>query len=171
MTEPFDAIRTQRCRISPLEEDDAEALQAITDASVTSHIHFLSEPFTVADARALIGSNQEHRFFGVWDSVRTDLRGVIGVHLTHDREIEVGYWFSTGARGKGLATEAVRAMVRDLAILHPERRIIAECHPDNRRSWALLERIGFTPTHKAGARPGRMVLSWNAQANYRIDVC
>lgn len=161
MTEPFDAIHTPRCRIRPLKGDDANAVQAITDAFVTSHVHFLPEPFTIADARALIGSNRDHCFFGVWDSMCADLRGVIGAHLMHDREIEVGYWFSTDARGKGLATEAVRAMVKELSIIYPGRRIIAECHSDNRRSWALLERIGFTATHIAGNRPGRMVLSWD----------
>ena len=96
-----------------------------------------------------------------------DLKGVIGVHLKQNREIESGYWFSAAARGKGLATEAVREMVTKVETCYPEHRILAECHPANVRSWALLERIGFVPTGKIGHRPGRMVLSWNAP--FRTD--
>lgn len=165
MIESFEAIRTQRCWIDQLEKKDANALQAITDASVTSLIHFLPEPFTLADAEALIApSSPEDRFFGVWDAMGAELKGVIGVHLRQNREIEVGYWFSAAERGKGLATEAVRAMVTRLAGLYPEHQILAECHPGNGRSWALLERIGFVPTGKMGHRPGRMVLSWKPQS-------
>ncbi|WP_454887412.1 GNAT family N-acetyltransferase [Sphingomonas oryzagri] len=172
MTDLFDTIQTERCRISQLRECDARTLQAITDASVTSHVHFLPGPFTLADAQALIvGSDRHNRFLGIWDRSRENLRGVIGVHLTPGGEIEVGYWLSTGARGQGIATEVTNAVVRALAMLHPARRIIAQCRPDNRRSWALLERIGFIPTNRAGNRPGRVLLAWQAPADYRIDVC
>lgn len=168
MMDFFEVVRTPRCLISQLKEKDAEALQAITDASVTSLIHFLPEPFTLADAEALItGSSPGEGFFGVWDMAGADLKGVIGVHLKQNREVEIGYWFSAGARGKGLATETVHAMVTKVAIHYPEHRILAECHPANARSWALLERIGFVPTGKIGHRPGRMVLSWNAP--FRTD--
>jgi len=161
MMDSIEAILTPRCLISQLKETDVGALQAITDASVTSLIHFLPEPFTLADAEALIaGFGPEGSFFGVWDAAGADLKGVIGVHPKENREIEIGYWFSGAARGKGLATEAVRAVVTRLAALYPEHQILAECHPGNGRSWALLERVGFVPTGKTGHRPGRMVLSW-----------
>jgi RimJ/RimL family protein N-acetyltransferase len=159
MMDSFEAIRTLRCSISRLKAKDAGALQAITDASVTSLVHFLPEPFTLSDAEALItGSSPGEGFFGVWDMAGADLKGVIGVHLKQNREVEIGYWFSASARGEGLATETVHAMVTKVATLYPEHRILAECHPGNRRSWALLERIGFVPTGKKGHRPGRMVL-------------
>ena len=36
---------------------------------------------------------------------------------------------------------------------------------------ALLRRIGFVSTGRAGRRPGRMLMSWRAAPAYRIDVC
>lgn len=54
MTDTLLALSTDRCRIAPLHADDACALAAITDASVTAQVHFLPTPFTEADARALI---------------------------------------------------------------------------------------------------------------------
>src|SRR5262249_858879 len=101
MMDFFEVIRTPRCLISQLKEKDVEALRAITDSSVTSLIHFLPEPFTLTDAEALItGSSSEEGFFGVWDTGGTDLKGVIGVHPKENREIEIGYWFSSSERGK-----------------------------------------------------------------------
>jgi len=172
MTIPLDPIRTPRCRIDPLQIEDAAALQSITDASVTERVHFLPEPFTLADARALIvGSTREDRFLAVRSPEGATLLGVIGVHEKRERAIEIGYWFAATARGKGLATEALRAVTAQLASLNPDRRIVAECHSDNRRSWALLERIGFVPAGTAGERPGRRLLVRKAEAGYRIDVC
>jgi len=172
MTNAIAEIVTRRCRIAPLRREDAAALQAITDASVTSSIDFLPDPFTLADAQALIaGVSDSHCFYAIWDLAGAELRGVIGVDMRGEREIEIGYWLAADARGKGLAREAVRAMIAELASRHPERRIVAECHPDNARSWSLLERVGFISTGKTGARPGRLLLAWAPEGNYRFDVC
>ena len=70
---------------------------------------------------------------------------------------------------QGLATEAVDAVVREIAASRPGAAIIAECHPDNARSRALLRRIGFLATGQAGRRPGRRVMKWRAGPG--IDVC
>ena len=174
MTHFLEDIRTARCRIALLEERDAEALATITDASVTGPIHFLPEPFTPADARALIArSAMGEGFFGIWSRDEAELMGVIGVHpAPHRREVEIGYWLTASARGRGLAAEALRAMMGRLALCHPDRRIVAECHPGNVRSLALLERSGFVATGRMGHRPGRVLLVRAARAAHgRIDVC
>ncbi|RYD44697.1 MAG: N-acetyltransferase [Sphingomonadales bacterium] len=145
---------------------------AITDETVTSQVHFLPAPFTEADARVLIaGSGGGDVFHAVRDENGLALNGVIGVHRRIGHEYEIGYWFATRARGKGIATEAVRAVVGALASSRPGCSIVAECHPDNERSRALLRRIGFVSTGRPGNRPGRMLMSWRAAPAYRIDVC
>ena len=171
MTDTLLALSTDHCRITPLFADDARALSAITDETVTSQVHFLHDPFTEADARALIaGSGGGDVFHAVRDESGLDLNGVIGVHRI-GQEYEIGYWFAARARGRGIATEAVRAVVGALASSRPGCSIVAECHPDNERSRALLRRIGFVSTGRAGRRPGRMLMSWRAAPAYRIDVC
>ena len=170
MTDTLLALSTARCRIAPLHADDAAALAAITDASVTDQVDFLPAPFTAADARALIaGSGGSDVFHAVRDRREGRLQGVIGVHRRDARAVEVGYWFAAAARGQGLATEAVDAVVREIAASRPGAAIIAECHPDNERSRALLRRIGFLATGQAGRRPGRRVMKWRAGPG--IDVC
>jgi len=165
-------VVTRRCLIAPLRLEDAPALQAITDASVTSRIHFLREPFTLTDAQALIVIREDgQRFLGVWDKKRLQLLGVVGVNPRKQHDIEIGYWFAAFARGRGLATEAVEATVAALVRLCPAHPIVAECRPDNRSSRRLLARIGFRPTGELGERPGRILLRWDAHFKARIDVC
>ena len=172
MTDTLLALSTENCRIAPLHADDARALASITDETVTSQVHFLPTPFTEADARALIArSGGGEVFHAVRDASGGALSGVIGVHRRAGREYEIGYWFAARARGRGIATEAVRAVVDALAASRPGCAIVAECRPDNDRSRALLRRVGFVPTGLAGRRPGRMLLSWRAAPVYRIDVC
>ena len=55
----------------------------------------------------------------------------------------LGWTMRPDVGGRGLATEAVRELVRhafdDLGL----RRVIAECFADNEPSWRLMERIGM----------------------------
>src|SRR3546814_6893761 len=92
MTDTLLALSTDHCRITPLFADDARALAAITDATVTSRVHFLPAPFTEADARALIAkSGGGDVFHAVRDASGLDLNGVIGVHRRLGGEYEIGY--------------------------------------------------------------------------------
>jgi len=170
VTHPID-ITTPRSRIAPLVDADAPDLHAITDASVTTSVSFLPEPFTLDDARALTIATDERRFLGVRDRASGALRGVIGLHRKPFGTIEIGYWFAASARGQGLATEAVDAVLDALQGLSTCSRIEAECSIDNRPSWGLLQRVGFRPTGDAGDRPGRMLMLWHGQPGTRIDVC
>lgn len=172
MTDTLLALSTENCRIAPLHADDARALASITDETVTSQVHFLPTPFTEADAHALIArSGGGDVFHAVRDASGAELNGVIGVHRRAGEEYEIGYWFAARARGRGIATEAVRAVIDALVASRPGCAIVAECRPENDRSRALLRRVGFVPTGLAGRRPGRMLLSWRAAPAYRIDVC
>jgi RimJ/RimL family protein N-acetyltransferase len=60
-----------------------------------------------------------------------------------DVQAELGWCLHPAYAGKGLATEAVEALVRvcfeDLGL----RRVTANCFADNAASWRLMERIGM----------------------------
>ncbi len=81
--------------------------------------------------------------------------GTVGTHLSGTEEIEVGYWFATVVHGQGLASEAVAGITSVLLVAYPDRRIVAECRPQNEASWRLLERVGFRVDGEDGARSGR----------------
>ena len=55
----------------------------------------------------------------------------------------LGWTMHPDVGGRGLATEAVRELVRHAFDDVGLRRVIAECFADNEPSWRLMERIGM----------------------------
>lgn len=158
-------VSSERFHIAPLRAGDEAALKAVTDdPGVTGAISFLKSPFTLEDAAALIRSNTEgsHVFLGVRRNDNEALVGVVGVHPRSPDGVELGYWFATIGHGHGYATEAVGAVIRAVQAAVADRIIYAECPRDNRASWRVLEKLGFTPTGRPGVRPGREQLELNS---------
>ena len=154
--------QTERLRLRPLVIGDAMALHDITnDPAITKVIPFLSDPFAIADAEALIASTagDSDRFVGAFRRSDCRLGGVVGVHLRGDLELEIGYWIGTAFHGHGYATEAAGATIGVVRGVLPERRIVAECRPANTASWRVLEKLGFRPSGSDGTRPGRKLLT------------
>ena len=56
--------------------------------------------------------------------------------------VEIGYWLFVEARGRGVATRSVTAMV-DYALGNGICRVEAHVRPENRASELVLERLGF----------------------------
>ncbi|MFJ2771813.1 GNAT family N-acetyltransferase [Streptomyces sp. NPDC087300] len=86
--------------------------------------------------------------------------GGMGFHGAPDDEgcVEVGYDLAVAARGKGYATEALRALSQ-WALTHPEvTSLLAQTDPTNAPSQSLLTRTGWTrlpnreSTHAYGLR-------------------
>ena len=65
--------------------------------------------------------------------------------------VEVGYSIVPAYRGRGLATEATRALIRDSLARPGIRRITAECLDDNTASLRVLEKLGMRRVGSAGA--------------------
>lgn len=63
--------------------------------------------------------------------------------------VEIGYGLIPAYRGRGLATEAARAMVAWAFTQPGVRRVIADCLADNPASARVLEKVGFA---RAGSR-------------------
>ena len=61
-------------------------------------------------------------------------------------QVEIGYTLLPGARGRGYAIEAVRAMFDWATRVHGVRRFRASTAPDNERSMNLLRKLGFVHT-------------------------
>ncbi len=84
---------------------------------------------------------------GFEGGLRADGRliGGLGVHHV-DREVgsgEIGYWLAQAAQGRGFMTRAVAGLIRHLIEDERFERIEIRCHPDNLRSRAIPERLGF----------------------------
>jgi ribosomal-protein-serine acetyltransferase len=80
---------------------------------------------------------------GIW--LEQSLVGVIGVHAIDrtNRSATLGYWLSKSSEGRGVMTRSVRALLgylfEDLSLHRVEIRVA----PENSRSRAIPERLGF----------------------------
>lgn len=146
-------VVTDRLRLRPFVETDLDAMAAYRgDAEVCLFLPF--EPQTPADIRGRIGhlfggTNLEGERGGVVLVIERVSDGqVIGdlvlFHLDPEAgSAEIGWVVSPAASGRGLATEAVRALVDTAFRVYGLRRLTARIDPDNVRSVALAERVGM----------------------------
>ena len=85
----------------------------------------------------------------VWAVALRETGRCIGMVNFHGRDVasrraEIGYILTPDASGQGHAQEAVGAMIAHMQAALNVHRIEAQIEPENRRSCALVERLGFT---------------------------
>lgn len=69
---------------------------------------------------------------------------VTRVQLAQADRVELGYWLDAGATGRGLVTEAARALLAAAAAVPRIQLVEIRCHRDNAPSNAVPQRLGFT---------------------------
>lgn len=69
--------------------------------------------------------------------------GLVSATLSEQQDIELGYVVAPAARGKGFATEAVKALVEAVFSLTGVERIFANARTMNQGSRRVLEKCGF----------------------------
>ena len=153
-------------RIRLFREHDAEAYAAATsDAEVLAHSG-LPRRHTPDSARALFAQYNAGADFvqrAVADARTDELLGTVILFnvARHEARCEVGFWLVPGARGRGVATTAVR-LACDWAVgTWGIERFDAHSDIDNPRAHAVLERNGFT-------REG-VLRGWGARGAERVD--
>lgn len=161
ITLPFPArIVGERVVVRPYEDADAPALRAAVEASrdrLRPWMPWASAHQTLAETRGFIAFTQadlllrRNFVLGIFERAGGALVGGTGLHPPGGAPIdwalrcfEIGYWASTQAEGRGLVTDAVRALSAaafdDLAA----QRLEIRCDERNERSWRVAERAGFT---------------------------
>ncbi|MDO8379621.1 GNAT family N-acetyltransferase [Phenylobacterium sp.] len=143
-------LETERLNLRPLEVSDADLLfPLMNDAEVMAHwdVPEIDDPDLV---RVIVAGQVEDMAAGraLYWAMRT-LRGdeflgccdLSDIERRHKRA-EVGFMLGRGAWGQGYAVEAMRAVIA-YAASTGLRRLTARTHLGNRRSDALLEKLGF----------------------------
>ena len=142
---------TERLVLRRMVDDDAVVLAEYRSDPAIAHYQSWETPFPLDRARAIIAEMHDVRFAqpGAWlqVAIETDghLVGDVAVRVDGDdpRQAAVGFTLAARAQGRGLATEALRAVVSLLFTGHGVHRICADLDARNTRSAALLERVGM----------------------------
>lgn len=155
-------------RMRPYTEDDAARLvQICSDPLTRRFAPRLPYPYTTRDALEFVESLRESaatgRGFG-WcytDPANDVAAGTITVGLSEAGRAELGYSAHPDARGRGLTSAAVRAVVDFLAertswLPIPVRSALIRCAASNTGSRRVAERAGFA---LAGTQPAAEVLA------------
>jgi RimJ/RimL family protein N-acetyltransferase len=144
-------IETERLGLRQATTNDLEdwAARIFADPDV---IRFMPKrdmtPYARAE-RALNNYNrlwEQHKIGGwvVKDKINNQLIGSCEIeYLDETDEYELGYCYAKTYWGKGIASEAARAVVRYGFETAGLERIIAVVVPENKASWRALEHIGF----------------------------
>src|SRR5687768_8038528 len=149
------AIQTTRLALRPLASAAARALPA--DRETAGRLLGVTLPpewpqadlVDVLPLQAAAAHNEER--FGVWLMIERESNTVVGDigfigPPGEDGTVEIGYSVIPDRRGRGYATEAVRALV-DWAFGRPGvGAVTAGCDEENVPSIHILKRIGFVRT-------------------------
>jgi RimJ/RimL family protein N-acetyltransferase len=134
------------------EADVPEKLMAFSDPVVQRFSWSRTTPYTEADARSYFVEQQEARLLGKELGFALvapkDDDVVLGGGSLYDVDLEqgraaVGYWLAGEARGRGVATHAVRLVARWVFAELGLARLELTCGPDNEASQRVAERCGF----------------------------
>lgn len=149
----FEPIRTERLALRPTGEHDVDALHARRNDPTTAAFQSWETPYPRERAAELVAAMVDHDGIppddgwfqiAVDDAATGEPLGDLALHLTFGgRCAEVGYTLAPGARGRGVATEAVDALVDWVVGELGASRISAMMHPDNVASIRVAERIGM----------------------------
>ena len=143
-------METERLTLTPL---DRATAQAIADGDRTGRAWH--EQFPREDDRDGVGAwlTHEDAVFGnfvIAEQSSGQAVGTIGFFGPPDGTgtVMVGYGLVEPARGRGYATEALRALVGYAAGQPAATRVVADTVKDNVPSQRVLLKAGFVPTHE-----------------------
>jgi RimJ/RimL family protein N-acetyltransferase len=154
-------LRTERLWLRPPDRtrDLADVVLACSDPDVAHFVSQFPSPFTSADAQWLFAfaSTGDWTLFVIVDALTETFLGLVMVDGREGGEL--GYLLAPEVRGRGLMTEAVRAVVCWAHTSAGVGHLFLKTHPANVSSQRVAERAGFVKTgmltHDPPLRGGR----------------
>ena len=151
--------------------EDVDALVAICQDPAIPRWTRVPSPYRREDALAWVAASQLELTAGTaidWLAVdeRDDVVASVAVQqIRRDAGVgEIGYWVAAGARGRGIATRAVRLVAEWARGELGLRRLEIMAHEDNAASQAVARAAGFRQSGerhvppREGLAPGRYVV-------------
>ena len=126
--------------LRPRTEDDIPAIvEACQDPEIARWTQVPS-PYTEDDARAFLRAAPDAS--AIVDARTGEFLGTIGWRWV-DGNVQLGYWVKREARGRGVATSALRLLSRWAFSSLGADRVQLLTEPENRASQRVAEKAGF----------------------------
>ena len=162
-------LETERLILDTWQVSDRIAFQPIaTDVEVMRYITG-GIPWTDQQVRSFVDRQvklYEERGFCRWKLLAKPAGEMIGLcgpgFWRDDPDPEIGWWLARRYWGRGLATEAARAALRDALERARLERIVSIARPENTASIRIMEKLGLERDSEFESDGVRLI-------RYRID--
>jgi RimJ/RimL family protein N-acetyltransferase len=141
---PLDTVRLHLRR--PVEQDADAIISIVGDWEVARRLARMPHPYTEADLRFFFDHvvPNEPTWAILWRQT-SRLIGMIGLAPAPDgRSAQLGYYIARDHWGRGIATEAARAITRVGLETFGYHKLTSGYHADNPASGRVLAKVGFT---------------------------
>ncbi len=150
---PFPPLAGDVVLLRPWREADVTGVVLAFRDPVMQRFSWRTAPYTETDARDYFAEQEEARLRG--DELNfalvepLDQAVVLGCVSLYEVQLDqgraaVGYWLAPEARGRGVATLAVRLLARWAFAELGLARLELTCGPDNEASQHIADRCGFS---------------------------
>lgn len=137
--------------VRPLETEDAAELHALVERNrehLSRWMPWAADQDLEGTERFLAEAEEQfarHNGFQAAIEPEGEIVGVVGFHSIDwvNRNTSLGYWLAADAQGRGTMTTIVRALVDFVFYEWELHRLEIHCAPENHRSRAIPERLGF----------------------------
>lgn len=159
-------LHLERCTVRSWRSEDAAAIVPLAnDRRVWLNLRDgFPHPYTLGTAKAFVDAAVAMRPETRWAiEVEGGAAGSIGITLHTDVErlsAELGYWLGAPYWGRGIMTEAVKAVTRHAIRAHALTRVYAVPYEWNGASCRVLEKAGFVREgrlRRAVIKDGRVI--------------
>jgi RimJ/RimL family protein N-acetyltransferase len=125
--------------LRPRTEEDVPAITAACQDEEIPRWTEVPSPYTEDDAREFLRKMPDAQ--AIVDARTDEFLGTVGWRL--DRNVQVGYWVKKEARGRGVATSALRLLARWAIEELGAQRVQLLAEPANVASQRVAEKAGF----------------------------
>ncbi len=150
-------IETRRLVLAPFEDADIDRRVALAnDIEIARMVTSMPHPYTRKDAMEWVTKHDAGRAAGTDFPFAISLKGeglvgAIGLHKKDGPEFELGYWIGKPYWGRGIASEAAKAVMQWASQKQGITEIVACYFEDNPASGRVLGKIGFSHTGTEGS--------------------
>jgi RimJ/RimL family protein N-acetyltransferase len=141
-------LRGERVVLRPWRLEDVPAVTAACqDGEIARWLAFVPQPYTNEHAQLYveecIRADEDRRPFAIADASSGDVVGSIDLGINRLQTGHVGYWVAAQARGRGLASDALRALSLWAFESLGLGRVELVTDPENIASQRVAEKAGF----------------------------